>query len=159
MTDHSNTAALAEIRWADAELQRVTVDYDAVVLRVRESDGKVRTLRAEGHIGYSLVGFWDEVIIVRAELSHTHPGLDASGESLQRRPGAGFVVDAAAVERARRRIRGAERADDVGQALADEPLVAVDALPGLDGEGPGHGHRPGPPGSSGRGGWSCRRPA
>jgi len=91
MNDHASAAALAEICWPDAELQCVTVDYDAVVLRVRESAGSVRTLRAEGHIGYNLVGFWDEVVIDRAELSDNHPGLDACVERIQRRLGANWL--------------------------------------------------------------------
>jgi len=91
MNDHANAAALATIRWADAELQSVTVDYDAVVLRVRESAGSVRTLRAEGYIGYKLVGFWDEVVIDRAELCDTHPGLDACVDSIERRLGASWL--------------------------------------------------------------------
>ena len=46
----------------------------------------------------------------------------------QRRFGAGVEVGAGAVERAGGRIAGGEGAGDVGQSLADELLVAVDAL-------------------------------
>ncbi len=49
---------------------------------------------------------------------------------------AGFVVRARAVERARRRIARRERADDIREALADELLVAVAALPRLERHGP-----------------------
>ena len=55
--------------------------------------------------------------------------------------GAGGVVDAGAVERAARGVRREEAAGDVGQPLADELLVAVDPLPGLQPDRPRDGHR------------------
>ena len=91
MPGHSNAIELGKIRWPDAELQSVAIDYAAVSLRVRENDGAVKTLRAEGYIGYTLVGFWDEVVVERAEVSDRHPGLDACVESLRRRLGASWL--------------------------------------------------------------------
>jgi len=91
MSGRSNASELGRIRWTDAELRDIKIDYDAVSLRVQESDGVVRTLRAEGYIGYSLVGFWDEVVVVGAEVVDEHLGLDACIASLQRRLGASWL--------------------------------------------------------------------
>jgi hypothetical protein len=55
---------------------------------------------------------------------------DRGKNSGQRRACAGFVIHARAVEGARRGIAGKEGAGDVRQPLADEFLVAVDALLG-----------------------------
>lgn len=87
MAGHSSALELGKIRWADAELRGVNIDYDAVSLIIRESDGALKTLRADGYIGYSLVGFWDEVVIERAEISETHAGLDACVNSIRQRLG------------------------------------------------------------------------
>jgi hypothetical protein len=91
MPGHSNSIELGKIRWADAEVQGVAIDYDAVSLRVKESNGAVRTLRAEGYIGYALAGFWDEIVVERAEIADEHPGLNACLESLRRRLGASWL--------------------------------------------------------------------
>jgi hypothetical protein len=87
MTGHFSSGEHAKVRWADAELQGVSIDYDAVSLRVRESCGSMVVLRAEGYIGYKLVGFWDEVVIVRAEVTADHLGLDECARSIEQRLG------------------------------------------------------------------------
>lgn len=61
------------ILWPDATVESLTVDYDDVVLRVRESGGRRRRLRCAGHVGVQLTGFWDENIVERAAASETHP--------------------------------------------------------------------------------------
>jgi hypothetical protein len=61
-----------------------------VTLRIAQDDGKVSTLRAEGHIGSSLVGFWDEMIIGRAEIVENHAGLAACVDMVRRRQGASW---------------------------------------------------------------------
>ena len=58
---------------------------------------------------------------------------------------AGLEVHAAAVERAGRGVPGEKTADDIGQPLADEFLVAVDELLGAHGNGPADGHGLGQP--------------
>ena len=59
---------------------------------------------------------------------HGHAGL-----------GAGLEVDGRTGERARGRVGPEKGAADVGQPLADQFLVGVDALPDLAGHGLGHG--------------------
>jgi hypothetical protein len=78
---------LDKVLWTDAALEQVTADYNSVVLRVRESTGVVRTIRAEGYIGMNLHGFWDEVIIERAEVSRVHPTIDSCINSISQRFG------------------------------------------------------------------------
>ena len=63
----------------------------------------------------------------------------------ERRLRAGFVVQPAAVERAARRVGREEAADDVRQPLADEFLVAVDALLGAQRDRARDRHRFGEP--------------
>jgi hypothetical protein len=81
---------LGQIRWADASIEDIHIDYEAVTLRVAQEDGKVSTLRAEGYIGCSLVGFWDEMIIERAEVVEKHAGLAACVDLVRRRQGASW---------------------------------------------------------------------
>ncbi len=87
MTGHSNTRELSKIYWPDAVIEGITVDYDTVALRVRTADGSIYIVRADGYIGLSLLGFWDEVIVERVELRERHPGLDACIEAIARRHG------------------------------------------------------------------------
>lgn len=82
---------LEHVLWPDATLEYVAVDYDSVVLRVRESTGQMRTIRCEGHIGYGLCGFWDEVIIERAEVTSTHPFIERCVSSISQRLGQGWI--------------------------------------------------------------------
>jgi len=85
MTCHSDVGELGKIRWRDALLEEIAITYDAVSLRILQSDGSTHTLRAEGYIGFNLVGFWDESIIDRAVISEAHPGLDACVRSIRSR--------------------------------------------------------------------------
>jgi hypothetical protein len=75
------------VLWPDATLERVTVDYDAVVLGIRESTGTIKTIRCEGHIGLSLSGFWDEVIIDGADVLTSHPAIDRAVADITQRLG------------------------------------------------------------------------
>jgi len=87
----SSAAELGKIRWPDAELENIAIDYESVSITVLESDGGIKVLRADGYVGCNLVGFWDEVVIECAELRESHPGLDACVESMQRRLGAAWT--------------------------------------------------------------------
>lgn len=91
MISDSSRIEFGKVRWADATLDRVAVDYDVVSLRLRESDGALKTLRAGGYIGYCMVGFWDEMIVERAEILERHDGLDACVDSIRRRLGSGWI--------------------------------------------------------------------
>lgn len=86
----SMSDVLGQIRWADGSIEDIHIDYDAVTLRISQDDGKVSTLRAEGYIGCSLVGFWDEMIIERAEVVEKHAGLAACVDTVRRRQGASW---------------------------------------------------------------------
>jgi hypothetical protein len=87
MTGHSSYEAMSKVRWADAEVKAVAIDYDSVCLSILESDGETRTLRAVGYIGYKLIGFWDEIVVERAEMFDRHPFIDECTESINRRLG------------------------------------------------------------------------
>lgn len=88
MTGRSeDESAFNQVLWPDASLEHVAADYDAVTLRIRESTGQARTIRCEGHIGFCLSGFWDEVIIERAELTLQHPFIERCVSSITRRLG------------------------------------------------------------------------
>jgi hypothetical protein len=76
-----------DVLWPDASIESVTADYDAIVLRLRESTGRQRVVRCEGYIGYALQGFWDEVIVSSARLMDQHPSIDRALQSLQGRLG------------------------------------------------------------------------
>ncbi len=80
-----------QVLWPDATLEQVTIDYDAVSLRVRESTGRARLIRCEGHIGFGLFGFWDEMIIESAEMSTKHPAIERCTSSISRRLGEGWI--------------------------------------------------------------------
>lgn len=57
-----------DVLWADAELESLSLDYDAARLLVRETTGRVVTVVGSGVIGVELLGLWDEVIIERGEV-------------------------------------------------------------------------------------------
>ena len=57
-----------DVLWPDASLESVTIDYDAVFVRIRGSTGTFKDICCRGYIGYKMVGCWDEMIIDRAEL-------------------------------------------------------------------------------------------
>jgi hypothetical protein len=78
---------MTDVLWPDASIQSISVDYDAVVLRLKESAGKQRVVRCEGYIGYALWGFWDEVIVSSARLVDEHPSIDRALQSLSDRLG------------------------------------------------------------------------
>ena len=65
----------------------MTIDYDADVLRLRESTGAARTVRCEGYIGLSLCGFWDEAIVDHAEVVSRHPMIDRTVSDIASRLG------------------------------------------------------------------------
>lgn len=69
MIGHSEIeSSITDVLWPDAMLELVSADYHSVALRVRESTGRIRTVRCNGYIGYKLLGFWDEAVIRSAEL-------------------------------------------------------------------------------------------
>lgn len=57
------------IRWADAELIDVQLNYDLAIISIRDSTGYVRRVRLEGYIRFEYSGVWDELVIVTAQIS------------------------------------------------------------------------------------------
>lgn len=83
MIGHSSVLGIV---WADAELESVTIDYDAVVLSLTETaTGKTRCVRCEGYVGYQLLGFWDEVVVESAALVENHDFLSECLSKIQKR--------------------------------------------------------------------------
>jgi hypothetical protein len=83
----SEESSFGSTLWPDAELRSVLVDYDSVSITIRESTGLVRNVRCEGYIGYSICGFWDEVVIDNAELTDQHEAIDRCIAAISRRLG------------------------------------------------------------------------
>lgn len=78
---------IGAVLWADAAIQTLVVTYDAVIVSLRESTGREVSLRCVGHIGLSIEGFWDEVVIDSADLVPSHPFMDRCLASLRERLG------------------------------------------------------------------------
>jgi hypothetical protein len=76
-----------DILWADAELNGVFATYDKVELELRETTGRRVRVIAVGHIGFQLVGFWDETVIESADIVSAHPFADACVRSISQRLG------------------------------------------------------------------------
>lgn len=66
-----------DVLWADARVEQLIFDFDAVTLHITEDTGRRVLLRCEGQIGFHVDWFWDEMIIERAELLSSDPRLDA----------------------------------------------------------------------------------
>lgn len=71
---------------ADASLERIELDYDAVRLFVTETNGDRKTITCRGHIGFQIAGFWDEVIIDSMAILKDHPFLIAAKDRCARTP-------------------------------------------------------------------------
>lgn len=88
MIGHSESwVEFRNVLWRDAEILSLSVDYDDVTLTLRESSGLMRHVICEGYIGYSTIGFWDEVIIERAELENQGDYLTSCLGSISKRLG------------------------------------------------------------------------
>src|SRR5262245_62641623 len=78
---------MIRILWADATLEHVSADYDRVTLFVEEANAQARQVHCEGYVSYGVTGFWDEVIIERADVFDEHPAIDAAWSGITRRNG------------------------------------------------------------------------
>lgn len=67
---------MLDIRWCDAEFQKLVIEYDLIELHIKESTGFPHLLRLEGYIGYVCLGVWDEIIIEGAKIHDSHPFID-----------------------------------------------------------------------------------
>jgi hypothetical protein len=64
---------LKKIRWPDARLKTIDLNYDLISLSISESSGRHATVECLGYIGFKWVGFWDDTITGWAELLASHP--------------------------------------------------------------------------------------
>jgi hypothetical protein len=85
------TTAYHDILWEDAELLGVSIDYENLLLRLRESTGQIRRIVCEGCIGYESLGMWDEIVIAEAHLSAEGTFLSRCVQELERRLGANRI--------------------------------------------------------------------
>jgi hypothetical protein len=81
------TTAFRNILWSDAELLSIAIDYANLSLTIRESTGQLRRVICEGYIGYQTLGFWDEIVISKAELESEGKFLECCVKSLDGRLG------------------------------------------------------------------------
>lgn len=91
MNEHQPTGgagSLGGVRWPDAAIEGLRIDYDAVWLDVKESSGRGVELRCAGHIGFLIEGYWDETIIQSADVVTDHPFMRRNLESMRERLGA-----------------------------------------------------------------------
>jgi hypothetical protein len=75
MSGRFDMGPLHDVLWPDASIRSISIDYHSVAIHLRESTGRKRVLTCRGYIGYQLVGFWDEVVVERAELNESDPFL------------------------------------------------------------------------------------
>lgn len=77
MTGHLiNDDVINSIQWADAEVVSLEIVYDSVNISILESNSKETMICCEGHIGFKVIGFWDETIIKSASLEKKHPFIE-----------------------------------------------------------------------------------
>jgi hypothetical protein len=100
MPGPSESSQLHNVLWADAEIGSITIDYGDVSITVRESTGRQMVVRGRGYIGYSAIGFWDEVVVERADCDREDPFLEECLRSLEFRYGK-KLPDAGSPERNR----------------------------------------------------------
>ena len=69
METRKSNAIMAGIFWPDAQVERIAIDYDDLVIELNEPihDSTV-VVRCAGYIGYCLLGFWDDTIVESAKL-------------------------------------------------------------------------------------------
>jgi hypothetical protein len=62
-------------------MQAISIDYDEIRISLLESTNRRVAVACRGYVGYSMVGFWDEAIVERADFD---PGDEFLGECLRR---------------------------------------------------------------------------
>jgi len=85
MSNDYSTTALYDVLWADAELEKVVVEYDSVTLLLCESNGIRKRVVCRGHVGLELPGFWDEVIVECGDILGDDPFLVRCQTAIQER--------------------------------------------------------------------------
>ena len=77
----------AQLAWADAQLERIEVDYEVVILHIVDSRGARWRVVCGGYIGVEIAGFWDESIIDLADLLEDDPFMGRCLANLEARLG------------------------------------------------------------------------
>jgi hypothetical protein len=78
---------LSDVLWDDAEIKSISVGYGEVRISLVESTGKNRAVLCRGYIGYQMTGFWDEMVVERAEVVGSDQFLQENIGNLQSRYG------------------------------------------------------------------------
>ena len=105
MTGHfeiiNGAEKLNTIFWADAEFEKIEIDYDCLKITIQEPNGSVKKIWCMGYIGYQQIGYWDEVVIERAEILEQHEFIEQNRLSLKQRQGE-LLADSGNVPRNRK---------------------------------------------------------
>ncbi len=86
MTGHSNFN-LQDILWSDAEIEKIEIDYSDVIVTITESTNRERKIKFKGYIGYSVSGFWDEIVIDKCVIHENHDFLQQCILELEKKYG------------------------------------------------------------------------
>lgn len=76
-----------DVRWADAQLSGIAASYDRCEFEIKETSGRRVWVIAAGHIGFQLIGLWDETVIESADIIAAHPFADRCLRSISERLG------------------------------------------------------------------------
>ena len=76
-----------DVLWPDAELEKIEIDYEQVSIILTESSGASKCVICSGHIGYEMVGTWDEIVISKAEIFREHDFLKRCKDNVAKRLG------------------------------------------------------------------------
>ena len=83
----SQNEFIHRVLWPDAEIEGIRVSYESIDIALTESTGQKMRVICSGHIGFRVIGFWDEVVIERAEATLTDPLIRECLQSLEARFG------------------------------------------------------------------------
>lgn len=78
---------LGNVIWADSHLDKIEIEYDHIALDICESTGREVRVVFYGHIGYKVIGFWDESILEECFIHENHPFLDECIQEIKRNNG------------------------------------------------------------------------
>jgi hypothetical protein len=70
---------------ADANIESILIDYDDVVINLGDLPYWRTVLRCSGYIGYSVIGFWDDLLVQGGQMLDTSPLQEACIADLARR--------------------------------------------------------------------------
>lgn len=82
MIGHLTNSDIYSVKWADSEIVSITINYDAVLIYLLESDGAAKTLICDGYIGYKTCGFWDEMIVESGSVKEDHPFIEECKQTI-----------------------------------------------------------------------------